>query len=86
MAFELMNEFVKLLDNSIDIQNGEVRVTKPDVFRSHVHLLAEISALESGARQGMARFLVQRSRTRFGYSPSFNQRPLYGAWKRAGAM
>jgi fructose/tagatose bisphosphate aldolase len=70
MASDLMNEFVKLLDNSIDLQNGEVKVTKPDVFRSKVPLLAEISALESGARQGMARFLVRAAAQDLGVAPA----------------
>jgi fructose/tagatose bisphosphate aldolase len=70
MASELMNEFIKLLENSIDVQNGEVRVTKPDVFQRKVSLLAEISALESGARQGMARYLVRAAALDLGVAPA----------------
>ena len=70
MASELVNEFVRLLNNSIDVQNGEVQVTKPEVFKSKVSLLAEISALESGTRQGMARFLVRSAARDLGTAPA----------------
>ena len=38
---------------------GSVKVTNPARFREKVHILAELSALETGQKQGLARFLTR---------------------------
>lgn len=47
------------LENSLQISDGEVKVSDAAKLRANIHKLAEISALGSGARQGLARYLVR---------------------------
>jgi fructose-bisphosphate aldolase class II len=70
MTSSLALEFEELLDHSIEIRKSGVKVTKPDVFRNKIHLLAEISALEKGTRQGMARFIVRAGALGLGVGPA----------------
>jgi fructose-bisphosphate aldolase, class II len=55
----LFKEFEGMLENSVQITANSVKVLKPEVLRKHARQLAEISALESGERQGLARFVTR---------------------------
>lgn len=55
-----LNDLLALLDNSVNYDAGEVAVVDPARLRATIHRLAEVSALESGGRQGLARYLVRR--------------------------
>jgi fructose-bisphosphate aldolase, class II len=70
MKAEVFAEFVELLGNSIEISENQVKVVDADRFRKKVHLLAEISALESGVRQGVARYLIRMAAKDLGIIPS----------------
>ncbi len=58
------------LDNSLQIEKGFVRVTNVTRFRQMVHKLAEISALETGERQGLARYLTRTAAIELGIIPA----------------
>jgi fructose/tagatose bisphosphate aldolase len=61
---------LEALDNSVAIVKGSVRVINVNRFRQTVHLLAEISALETGERQGLARYLTRSAAIDLGIIPS----------------
>ena len=65
-----IQDIVRSLDNSLAITQGAVHVTNPAKFRQVVHKLAEISALESGQRQGLARFLTRAAALDLGIFPA----------------
>jgi fructose/tagatose bisphosphate aldolase len=65
-----IHDIVKSLDNSLTIKQGSIHVTNPARFREVVHILAEISALESGERQGLARFLTRTAALDLGIYPA----------------
>jgi len=54
-----LEDLLALLDNSLEIDNGEVRVKDASRLRATIHRLAEISVLEMGNRQGLARYLTR---------------------------
>jgi fructose/tagatose bisphosphate aldolase len=70
MASAKIKEILDLLDNSLHIEGGVVKVSNPSKFRQEVHKLAEISALESGEKQGLARFLTRAAALDLGIIPA----------------
>lgn len=70
MKPELIQEFEGLLENSISIQKDSVKVNNADVFRKNVRKLAEISALETGEKQSVARYLVRAAGLELGVGPA----------------
>jgi fructose-bisphosphate aldolase class II len=50
---------ISKLDHSIAFLDGEVQVKDPNSLRKKVHVLAEISAFETGPLQGWARYLAR---------------------------
>ncbi len=69
MSSEL-NELLTLVENSLSVEGQTVRVTAPAKFRANVGRLVEVSALESGPRQGWARFLVRAAALELGIVPA----------------
>jgi len=70
MKEALVSEFVALLENSIEFKDGQVKVLKPDVVKKHARKLAEISALEKGARSGAARYFTRLIAQELGIIPA----------------
>jgi fructose/tagatose bisphosphate aldolase len=70
MKEALANEFVTLLENSIEIKGSQVKVLKPDVVKKYARKLAEISALEKGARSAAARFITRYVAQEMGIIPA----------------
>jgi fructose/tagatose bisphosphate aldolase len=66
----LMNEFVTLSDGSLQIVNGGVEIKDPLRFRQTIHKLAEVSALGSGSRKGMAQYLIRQAGEVLGIYPA----------------
>jgi fructose/tagatose bisphosphate aldolase len=64
------SEFIGLVENSIEVNENNIRVTKPDVFKKNVYKLAEVSALGSGVRQGVARFVIRSAAMSMGIYPA----------------
>ena len=54
-----IQDILSALDSSLSVVQGAVKVTNPARFREKVHVLAELSALETGQKQGLARFLTR---------------------------
>jgi fructose/tagatose bisphosphate aldolase len=54
-----MQAIIDLLNGSLVIEDGQVVVKDAARLRDRIHQLAEISALESGSRQGYARYLTR---------------------------
>jgi fructose/tagatose bisphosphate aldolase len=65
-----MEEILASLDQSIEVKNGEVRVLDGIRLRSVIQRLAEVSALESGERQGIARYLTRSAALALGIVPA----------------
>jgi fructose/tagatose bisphosphate aldolase len=70
MGKKEIDELITLVDGSIKIENGAVKVTDRERLRGTVHRLAEISALESDTRQGIARYLTRRAALDLGIIPA----------------
>jgi fructose/tagatose bisphosphate aldolase len=70
MAGAKIKEILDVLDNSLQIERGTVRVSNPSKFRQKVQKLAEISALESGEKQGLARYLTRAAALDLGIVPA----------------
>lgn len=70
MAGAKIKEILDVLDNSLQIERGTVRVSNPSKFRQKVQKLAEISALESGEKQGLARYLTRAAALDLGITPA----------------
>jgi fructose/tagatose bisphosphate aldolase len=54
-----VQELLELLDGSVQLTDGQAVVTDDARMRENIHRLAEVSALESGPRQGLARYLTR---------------------------
>ena len=70
MADLKIKEILGMLDNSLEIHQGVVKVSNPAKFREKVQKLAEISALESGEKQGLARYLTRAAALDLGIIPA----------------
>lgn len=70
MADLKIKDILDVFDNSLEIQQGTVRVTNPSKFREKVQKLAEISALEHGDKQGLARYLTRAAALDLGIVPA----------------
>lgn len=57
MKSPMVNELIFDLGNCIGLEDGKVTILDPLVLQKNIHKLAEYSALESGAKQGWARYL-----------------------------
>jgi fructose/tagatose bisphosphate aldolase len=54
-----MQEIIHLLNGSLQIEDGQPVLKDAARLRENIHRLAEVSALESGPRQGYARYLTR---------------------------
>jgi fructose/tagatose bisphosphate aldolase len=66
----VFGDVLALLDNSARVNNGIVEIVDQIHLRDTIHRLAEVSALESGARQGYARFLTRQIALASGIIPA----------------
>jgi len=65
--FEVLSN---LVDNSIEIHDGVVKVTDPELFRSKVSKLVDQSAIGKGKEQVLARYVVRAAAMELGIVPS----------------
>jgi fructose/tagatose bisphosphate aldolase len=63
-------DLLKLLDHSVSIIDGKVDVSDKPQLRKNIYKLAEISALETGPRQGVARYLTRQIALAMGVYPA----------------
>lgn len=65
-----LQDLLNLLDGSLSVSGGEAQVTDRRRLGATIHRLAEVSALESGERQGLARYLTRLAALACGIIPS----------------
>ncbi len=70
MAGVKIKDILEMVDNSLEVKEGAVRVSNPTKFREKVQKLAEMSALESGERQKLARYLTRAAALDLGIVPA----------------
>jgi fructose/tagatose bisphosphate aldolase len=66
----VIKEIIKLLDNSISISQGAVKIVDLKKLRENIHHLAELSALQTGTLQGIARYLARITALELGIVPA----------------
>lgn len=65
-----LNELLGLLESSLAVQDGRAVVTDEVKLRKNIGRLAEVSALETGVRQGIARYLTRLIALELGIIPA----------------
>lgn len=70
MSQRVRDEILALLEGSLVFENGDVVIRDEGDLRRNIHKLAEISALEKGERQGMARYITRMAALAFGAVPA----------------
>jgi tagatose 1,6-diphosphate aldolase GatY/KbaY len=65
-----IKEILKRLENSVAISQGAVKVVDLNKLKANIHHLAEISALEEGPQQGLARYLARITALELGIIPT----------------
>lgn len=70
MTANAIKEILKQLDNSIAISQGAVKILDLKKLRENIYHLAEISALQSGPKQGIARYLARITALELGIIPA----------------
>ena len=56
---ETMDDLLALLNGSVGVADDKAEINDIEILRKNIHQLAEVSALETGTRQGMARYLTR---------------------------
>lgn len=67
---DTLKDLSSLLEGSLIIQDGKAEVKDAAKLRANIHRLAEISALESGLRKGMAQYLIRVAAQACGIIPA----------------
>ena len=70
MSTQDLKDLIELLDHSVAVHEGIVEIKDEAKLRARAHHLAEASVLESGARQGMARYLTRLIALELGIIPA----------------
>jgi fructose-bisphosphate aldolase class II len=65
-----INALIALLDESIEADERSVSVKNPDKLKTHIHKLSEITALESGKKSAVARYLIRGAALDLGIIPA----------------
>jgi len=65
-----LNEILDLLDQSVAIVKGKIEIKDEKKLRSNIYHLAEVSALETGVKQGLARYLTRKIALSLGIIPA----------------
>ena len=70
MTIKEMDEILILLDESAILEDGKLVIKNAAKLRTNIHRLAEISALESGIKQGFARYIIRLAGNELGVYPA----------------
>ncbi len=65
-----LDELMTLVDNSVNYSQGKIIVTDRRIIQEKIYRWVEVSTLETGSRQGWARFLVRRVAQELGIHPA----------------
>ena len=64
------SDLLALINHSMQVEDGRATVKDPVQLRECIHRLAEVSVLETGTRQGMARYLTRLAALELGVMPA----------------
>ncbi|MDD5370226.1 MAG: class II fructose-bisphosphate aldolase [Anaerolineaceae bacterium] len=70
MSGTTMQDVMKEYEDSLALEQGNIRILNTDLLRKQIHRLAEISALETGPKQGWARYLTRVIALKLGIYPA----------------
>jgi fructose/tagatose bisphosphate aldolase len=70
MGLQEIHDLLAMVNHSLVITDGKPQVKDIDKLRSNIFRLAEVSALETGIRQGLARYLVRMAALAVGAIPA----------------
>jgi fructose/tagatose bisphosphate aldolase len=65
-----LKDLLALVEDSLSVDGATVKVIDAAKFRANIGKLVEVSALESGIRQGLARFLIRAGALEMGVFPA----------------
>ncbi len=65
-----LDDILSLLEHSLSIADGKGEILDNAKLRATIHRLAEVSALENGVRQGLARYVVRLAAQALGIIPA----------------
>jgi fructose/tagatose bisphosphate aldolase len=65
-----LSQLLTLIDDCLVIEAGQAIIKDRAKLQSNIYRLAEVSALESGTRQGLARYIVRLAALAFGAIPA----------------
>jgi len=66
----VLNDLLKLTENSVRVEGEKVTVTNAARLRKTIHRWVEVSVLETGPRQGWVRFLTRAAALHLGILPA----------------
>lgn len=67
---EELNEVLDLMGGSLSMSGGKVQVVDKNRLRQEIHRLVETSVLETGRKQGYARYLIRLAAAEMGVYPA----------------
>lgn len=70
MSTNELQDVLDLLEGSVTYKDGVITIGDEGVLRLNIHRLAEVSALEAGPRQGLARYIVRLAAQAMGVYPA----------------
>jgi fructose/tagatose bisphosphate aldolase len=70
MSAQDFQDLLALLDGSLTIQDGQAQLHNEVHLRATIHRLAEVSVLEGGVRQGLARYITRLAAQEAGITPA----------------
>ena len=70
MTTKEINEILYLLDKSVELEDGKLVINNAPKMRANIHRLAEVSALETGTKQGLARYITRMVGNELGLYPA----------------
>ena len=65
-----LQSLLGLLDNSLEVEDGKAVVKDATCLRANIHRLAEVSVLDTGPRQGLARYITRLAALAAGVYPA----------------
>jgi fructose/tagatose bisphosphate aldolase len=69
MSSTSTNNVLDVLEGAVSFEQGKIQIKDGPRLRQNIHKLAEISALETGPRQGWARFMTRMLAQKLGIYP-----------------
>ncbi len=70
MTSSYLTDVLSVLDKSVTVEHGDLKINDPVKLQARIGKLAEISATETGVRQGYARLLTRQIAQKLGVFPA----------------